>query len=340
MVKIMPPFVGIGQTTWFRGTSDAIFRNLNFVHDQDPQDVIILSGEHIYHMNYKHAIEFHHAHNANLTIVGKRMPRECLSLRFGYLKEDKKHRVTFFKEKPKEFLSDFISMGIYIFKKDFLINLLYERAESGPTQNLVFDVIEPIASGPGVFAYEFKGYWEYLETVQSYYEANMELLKNDPPIKPGEWEIATNMEDRALASRPPKYFCCNAQVKDSLISPGGDIAGKLVRSVLSPGVIIEQGAIVEDSIIMHDCLIKKGARLKNLIADKNVVFERDCMVGGGRVKKGKNPEIPPSTKKLTIVGKGAVIGEKVKIACNSQVYPNKDLSAFEGTEFPSGINIK
>jgi len=340
MVKIMPPFVGIGQTTWFQGTSDAVYRNLNLVYDLDPEDVIILSGEHIYQMDYNRALAFHREHDADLTIVALRMPREKLTLRYGYLKKDKDNRVTLFKEKPKDYLSDLVSIGIYIFKKDVLIKNLKERGETGSTQNLVFDVIEPMAAGPGVFAYEFDGYWDYLANVNHYYETSLGLLEKDPAVKPGPWEIVTNLEDRALGYRPPLYIGPSAETEQCLISPGCRIEGTVRNSVLSPGVEVQEGALVEDSILMHDCLIRKGAHIRGVVSDKNVLFGEDCTVGGKVKKEVRNPELPDVPSDLTIVGKGAIIGEKVNIGGYSQVYPDMDLGNYKGTDFAPGINIR
>jgi glucose-1-phosphate adenylyltransferase len=340
IIKIMPPFVGVGQTTWFRGTSDAVFRNLNFVHDLDPRDVIVLPGEHIYHMDYRNALEFHRSHDANLTIVGKHLPPEQLSLRFGYLKADENNAVTFFKEKPSEILGNFVSIGIYIFKKDYLIEEITKRAESGLTQNLVFDVIEPIAAMPGVYVYEFDGYWEYLENIDNYYQTSMRLLEKDSPIKPDKWEITTNLEDRALGYRPPVYIGESAHLEDSLVSPGSIIEGTVRRSILSPGVRVHQGAVIEDSILMHDCEALQGVHIKRTVSDKNVVFAKNARVGGVMKKSIQNPELPELKHGLTIIGKGAVIGEDISIDCCSQVYPGKDLTSYKGTQFAPGINIK
>ncbi|HPB31803.1 MAG TPA: sugar phosphate nucleotidyltransferase [Candidatus Sumerlaeota bacterium] len=339
MIKIMPPFVGVKHTTWFRGTTDAIMRNMNFVRDLDADEVMILSGEHIYHMDYAKALAFHRERNADLTIVGKRMPREKLSLSYGFI-QAADGRVTMFKEKPNDYISDLVSIGIYIFKRDVLEEELAARGESGSTQNLVYDVIEPLYQTRKVFAYEFDGFWDYVRTVNDYYGISMSLLQGDPPVKPAEWEIVTNLEDRSLDSRNPVFFGKSAVAGESLISPGCRIEGRAVNSILSPGVIIEEGASVENSIIMHDCVVRQGARVKSVIADKNVVFERDCIVGGRFTRETENTELPVSSAGLTVVGKGVIIGEKVEVGGCSQVYPDMDLRSYAGTRFAPGVNIK
>lgn len=341
IVKIMPPFVGVGQTTWFQGTSDAIYRNLNFIYDMNPDDVIILSGEHIYSMDYNKALQMHHEKNADLTIVGKKLPPERLSQRFGYVQKDSDGRVTLFKEKPKELISDFISIGIYIFKRDVLLNELNIRwQEARFTQNFVIDVVEPITQKLRAFAYEFDGFWEYLENVNKYYETTMKLLEENPPIDLVNWEIVTNLEDRGLGSRFPGYIGNKARLENAMISPGCRIEGSVIRSVLSPGVVVEDGAVVEDSILMHDCIVHQGAHVQKVVADKNVIFSQNCSVGGEMRKDKKNLEIPDSPLGLSIMGKGAVIGEDVRIGGLSQVYPGMDLRSYAGTHFAPGVNIK
>jgi glucose-1-phosphate adenylyltransferase len=341
MIKIMPPFVGIGHTIWFQGTSDAVYRNLNFVHDLNPDDVIILSGEHIYHMDYNEPLKFHHEKDADLTIVGQRLPAERLSLRFGFIEADKDNRVTMFKEKPPELLSNFISIGIYIFKKDALLNEFNRRLQEARfTQNFVIDVVEPITKSLNVFAYESGGFWEYLENVNKYYQITMQMTGKDNPINLVDWEIVTNPEDRRLGTRNPVFMGRGANIEDSLISPGCRIEGTVIRSVLSPGVIVEEGATVMDSIIMHDSIIRKESCIQKVISDKNVTIEQNCSIGGEMRKDKNNPELPDSPLGLTILGKGAIIGEDIKIGGLSQVYPGMDLRSYSGTHFAPGVNIK
>ncbi|HOE62491.1 MAG TPA: sugar phosphate nucleotidyltransferase [Candidatus Sumerlaeota bacterium] len=341
IVKIMPPFVGVGQTTWFQGTTDAVYRNLNFIYDLNPDDVIILSGEHIYCMDYSKVLQMHREKNADLTVVGKKLPKERLSHRFGYIQKNGDNRVTLFKEKPKELISDFISIGIYIFKRDVLLNEInMRRQEARFTQNFVIDIVEPITQKMRAFVFEFDGFWEYLENVNKYYETNMKLLDEKPPIDLVNSEIVTNLEDRGLGSRFPGYIGNKARLENSMISPGCRIEGNVIRSILSPGVVLEEDAVIEDSILMHDCVVQKGARIQKVLADKNVIFCRNCSVGGEMHKDKKNPEIPDSPLGLSIMGKGAIIGDDIKIGGLSQVYPGMDLRTYAGTHFAPGVNIK
>ena len=339
-VKIMPPFMGVGKTEWYKGTADAVLHNLNFVYDLNPDNVLILSGEHVYQMNYQDVIRFHLEHDADATLVGVHLPDERLSLRFGYIKADADHRVTFFKEKPAEFLSNFVSAGICVFKKTALIEKLLEDSNRPTTHNLAADIIQPMVSEGRVYAYTFTGFWDYLEHIGAYYEANTLMCHSDSQIQPGQWGILTNPEDRNLGFRPSSHITSSATVSESAISPGCSIAGTVIRSVLSPGVQVEKGAVVEDSIIMHDTRVSRGAHLCRVISDKDAIFEPDCVVGGKEGYPEGNSELPQNRAGLVVVGKGAVIARKTKIEPGCQVYPHVDLRQSSRRHFPSGHNIK
>jgi glucose-1-phosphate adenylyltransferase len=341
IVKIMPPFMGVGKTEWYKGTADALLRNLNFVYDLNPDNVLILSGEHVYQMNYEEVIRFHLEYDADATLVGVNIANERLSSRFGYLKADAQHRITFFKEKPHEFLSNFVWTGICVFKKAMLIEKLIEDSSRPTTHNLAADIIQPMVSeGARVYAYTFTGFWEYLEHISAYYETNLLLCQSDSPIQPGQWGILTNPEDRNLGFRPASHISSSATVTESIISPGCSIAGTVIRSVLSPGVKVEKDAIVEDSIIMHDSVVSHGAHLCRIISDKDALFEPDCIVGGKVGFTEVNPELPHNSAGLVVIGKGAVIGEKTKVEPGCQVYPQVDLRQISRRHFPGGQNIK
>lgn len=339
-VKIMPPFVGVGKTEWYKGTADALLHNLNFVYDLNPDNVLILSGEHVYQMDYQDVVRFHQEHDADATLVGVHMPDERLSRRFGYMKGNANHRVTFFKEKPPEFPSNFIFTGICVFKKRVLIEKLVEDSNRPTTHNLAADIIQPMVAEGNVCAYTFTGFWDYLEHIDGYYEANMLVCQSDSQLQPGQWGILTNPEDRDLGFRPSSHIASSATVSESAISPGCFIAGTVVHSVLSPGVRVEKDAVVEDSIIMHDSTVSSGAHLCRVVSDKDAIFEPDCIVGGKANCPGSNPELPQNFAGLVVIGKGAVIARKAKIEPGCQVYPKIDMRQISRRHFTGGQNIK
>jgi len=300
-IRIMPPFVGVGKIEWYRGTADAIYQNLNLVYDWNPSYVIICSGEHIYNMDFGEVVAFHESEGNDLTIVEKQLPPERLSERFGYVTSDETGRVSRFDEKPHRPPCDRVSIGVYVFTTDVLIEQLERLGQGEKCFNLARDIIPPMVKTHKVMTYRFDGYWNYLETVGDYYKANLSLLDDSPEIDLEGWEVLTNLEDRSLGRRPSGFFGPSAEVADSLIGPGCRIEGRVERSIISPGVVVERGALVSHSILMHDTLVKEGARVHQTIADKDVVFERNCKVG---FEADDSPDAPI---RLTLVGKRFVV---------------------------------
>jgi len=300
-VRLMPPFVGVGKIEWFRGTADAIYQNINFIYDWNPSYVIICSAEHVYSLDFGDVIAFHEAADADLTIVEKQASADLLSKRFGYVVSDAEGRVLRFDEKPATPPSDRISIGIYVFNKNGLIQQLERLAQGEKCFNLARDIIPSMIDGHRVVTYPFRGYWNYLETVADYYDASMSLLGDSPEIDLAGWGIETNPNDRGLRRRPSAIVGPTATVRDSLISPGCQIEGTVERSILSPGVVVERDALVCDSILMHDVQVGRGARCYRVVSDKDAVFERGSDAG--------SPASGPSLNRsnLTLIGKGFTV---------------------------------
>ncbi|MFC1601163.1 glucose-1-phosphate adenylyltransferase family protein [Candidatus Sumerlaeota bacterium] len=313
MMRIMPPFVGIGKTDWYRGTGDAIYRNLDFVRRWQPDAVIICSGDHVSHIDYADIVRFHREHDADITAVSKTLPAEQISPRFGRLVcEPDGLVVREFVEKPAEHSSNRISIGVFVFKTKVLRQLL-ENMQASKGHNLARHVVAPAPQSYRVLNYESPGYWNYLEDVVAYYQANMALLGPSPAIDLPGWEIVTNPEDRDQGYLPPIFMGKDSHVSDSLISAGCRLDGRVVRSVLSPGVIVEQGAIVEDSILMHDCRVGPNCHLQYIVSDKDALFEPNCHIGrqlGAQPPNGAPAVGAPAVGRPTLIGKGVRIDAK------------------------------
>jgi len=297
-LRIMPPFVGVGNIEWFRGTADAIYQNLNFIYDWNPEHVIICSAEHVYSLDFADLLAFHKAVGADLTVVDKALPPDRLSRRFGYVLSDGEGRVTQFVEKPETPPTNRISIGIYVFEKDVLVERLERLGQGEKSFNLARDIIPGMVRTHRVVRYACEGYWNYLETVEDYYRANRSLLGEEAPIDLEEWEVLTNLNDRELARRPSAFFGASAAVRDSLISPGCRIEGTVENSVLSPGVVVEAGAVVRDSVLMHDVRVEQDTRLSQVVSDKDVVFGRGTVLGVCEEMADER------LLQLTLVGKG------------------------------------
>ncbi len=341
ILKMMPPFMGVHQTEWFKGTADGIARNLDFILDSPAEHILILSCEHLYKMDYREVLAYHLEKNAAMTLVVNRQPQALCSTRLGYCTVNPANgRLTQLIEKPQTPPHDVISTGITFFRRDVLLSALRQYEKNPVTHNFTRDVMIPLIEKEVCYGFEFKGYWNYLEDIGQYYDVHMDMTRGASPVDPGAWDVMTNLDARLLGSAPPTYYAPTARVADSLISPGGRIAGAVSRSIISPGVCIEEGAVVEDSILMSHCTVGAGARLKRVIADKDVIFAPECQVGWeGEALPGVNPELPRDHRQIVVIGKAARIAPGMRIAPAAQVYPGTDTEAMGIRSIASGQNI-
>lgn len=310
-VQILQPYKGRFDTDWYAGTADAVTQNLNFVRQGRPEYVLILSGDHIYQMDYSLLIDFHREKNADATICTIQVPLDEGS-RFGIVDVDNDYRVRDFVEKPANPPGNLASMGVYVFNYDVLDRLLRED-DQNPDSNNDFgkDIIPTmIRDQMRVFAYAYTGYWIDVGTVEAFWEAHMDLLSSPPSLNLNDrtWVIHTLSEER-----PPVRINTGAIIKDSLITDGSTISEEAVieRSVLSPGVFVGPGAIVRESIILNDAYIEAGAVVERCIIDKIAVIGKGARVGQisdigdlGITSIGKNTHIPAGYT----VGRNVVLG--------------------------------
>ncbi len=313
-VRIYSPYKARGSSDWYMGTADAVQQNFRFIKSSDPDFVLILSGDHIYVMNYDALIAFHIDHQADVTICSIRVPIEDAS-RFGILNVDKSYRVTDFEEKPQQPKSDQVNMGVYLFNIELLDKVLWEdRTEDDSSHDFGKDILPRlIAEGSRVYAFPYSGYWVDVGTVESYWKAHMDLLVEPAPIDLNDrsWVIHTRTEER-----PPVRISSGAQVSDSMITDGCVLSSDAIveRSVLSPGVRVMPGAVVRESVILTEAVIQPGAKVERSIIDKRVNIGENAVVGGidltgdpAITMIGKNSQLP---EKL-IVEPGAVIATDV-----------------------------
>ena len=264
---------------WYSGTANAIYQNMYFVDRYDPQLLLVLSGDHIYKMDYRRLIAFHEKNQADCTIAVMRVPMEEAS-RFGILNTDENLRVVEFDEKPAQPKNDLASMGIYVFNwqriREFLIaDEQDENSAHDFGKNVLPAMLE---SGCRMFAYPFDGYWKDVGTAQSLWESNMELLEPDPAIALSDdsWRIYARS-----ANEPPHYIGPTAEVSSSLISEGCEVFGKVENSVLFSGVTVEAGARIRDSVVMAGTNVESGAVVERSIIDENCRIGKDAVVGDG-----------------------------------------------------------
>jgi glucose-1-phosphate adenylyltransferase len=315
-VRIFQPYKGRSDTDWYMGTADALQQNFTFIKEGSPDDVLVLSGDHIYEMNYAKMIAFHRDHQAALTIATLRVSLEDAT-RMGILATDAEYRVTEFVEKPKNPPGTLASMGIYVFDLQALDEQLrYDAGKPGSSHDFGKDLIpNMIQAGLPVYAYPFSGYWVDVGTIDSYWRAHMDLLRHPPVLDLNDrsWIIHTRSEER-----PPVLVLNGATVRDSLVTDGCVIApGAVVeRSVLSPGVYVGPEAVVRESIVLTDTSIEAGAHVERTIIDKQATIGHNARVGRiepdvpdlGITTIGKSAQIPGNT----VVGRGCVVSANVR----------------------------
>ena len=306
-VHILSPYQAKKKSSWYEGTANAIYQNMNFMQKYNPDYVLILSGDHIYKMDYADMLRSHKATGADCTIAAIEVPMKEAS-RFGILNTNEDGSIYQFEEKPKEPKSNLASMGIYIFTASKLFKYLKEDEEN-PSSSKDFgkDVLPAMLNaGEKMYSYRFKGYWKDVGTISSLWESNMDLLGADPAFDVGDadWRIHSR---NPLA--PPEYIGKNATVHNSMVALGCEIEGTVEHSILAAGVVVEEGALVKDSVIMAETVIKKGAKVIYSILDENCVVEENAVVGQD---KTENAGI-------------AVLGREVKIAKGTSVAGGKIL---------------
>jgi glucose-1-phosphate adenylyltransferase len=332
-VQILQPSLGTVQSDWYQGTADAIYRNLLHLRRRRCEQVLVLSGDHVYKMDYNVLFAFHQANRALMTVAVTEVPEDMVSS-FGILETDRSGRVTAFKEKPRHSTSRLASMGVYLFDRDALMRWLIEDAANpDSTHDFGKDLLPKLVErAEGVYAYRFPHYWQDVGTLDSYYESNMAFLSENPPLNLNdpEWVIHTQSADR-----PPVRFEPGARIGRSLIANGCRVAGEVVRSVLFPGVTVAPGAVVHDSIVMHDTVVGRGSVLDRAILDKNVRIGDGVRVGVGGETIPNRACPDHLSSGLTLVGKSAVLPEGLSVGRNVRIGAHVTRDDFTA-DVPSG----
>ena len=326
-VSVLPPYEKVGKTEWYTGTANAIYQNLAYMESFNPDYVLILSGDHIYKMDYEVMLDFHKAHGADVSIAVMPVPMEEAS-RFGIVVADDNGKILEFQEKPKEPKSNLASMGIYIFTwqalKEALITL-QDQSNCDFGKHVIPYCHE---KGETLVAYEYNGYWKDVGTLGSYWEANMELIDIIPEFNLYEefWKIYTKND-----ILPPQYVSADAVIEKSLVGDGTEIYGEVYNSIIGCGVVIEEGAVVRDSIIMQNTVIKAGAVINKSIVAENAVI-------GERAQLGVGEEVPNKVKPAVYAFGLAVIGENAVIPPDVQIGKNTAVTGVTVPEdYPDGI---
>ena len=312
-VHVLPPYQKASGSDWYKGTANAIYQNINFIERYEPEYVLILSGDHIYKMDYSKMLAYHKEQGADCTIAVLEVPWAEAS-RFGIMTANTEGVITKFEEKPKEPKSNLASMGIYIFTWKKLREYLERDETDKNSENDFGKNIIPtmLADGQRMCAYPFEGYWKDVGTIDSLWEANMDLLNPNVPLD--VWDENWKIYSRT-AGQPPHHISAQAHVENAMITEGCEVEGEVDFSVLFSNVKVRSGAVVRDSIVMPGCVIEEGAQVHYAILAENVVVKKGAIVGA-------RPEHMEDLDKWGV----AVIGAGVTIGAGAKVLPKAMIS--------------
>lgn len=309
-VHVLSPYQKKSKLAWYEGTANAIYQNLNFIKMYNPEYVLILSGDHIYKMDYSKMLRAHIENKADCTIAAIEVPLKEAS-RFGILNTREDDSIYEFEEKPKQPKSNLASMGVYIFTAEKMYKYLEEDDENPDSSKDFGKNVLPamLNAGERMFAYRFDGYWKDVGTISSLWEANMDLLGDNPAFDVSDttWKIHSR---NPLA--PPEYQGEKAIVTNSMLALGSEIYGTVENSVLSSNVIVEEGAVVKDSVIMSGSIIKTGATVNYAIIDEDVLVDEGAVIG----------EDKSEAKGIAVLGRKIRIGKKAKVLAGSIIDKN------------------
>lgn len=330
-VTVLPPYESNDGSDWYSGTANAIYQNLRYMENYNPEYVLILSGDHIYKMDYEAMLDFHKQNNADVTIAAFPVPIEEAS-RFGVVVTDENAQIVEFEEKPENPKSNLASMGIYIFSWPVLREALIHLKDQSNCDFGKHIIPYCHEKGQRIFAYEFNGYWKDVGTLGSYWEANMELIDLIPEFNLYEefWKIYTNQ-----SVVEPQYIGPNASISKAIIGAGDVIDGEVSGSVFGPGVKVGKGSVIRDSIIMSGTTIGENCVIEKAIIAEDTVVGDDVKIGIGEEKESKlNSSIYGFG--LAVIGQGTVIPNGVTIGKNTAVRGETSLEDYPGNELESG----
>lgn len=334
-VTVLSPFVKGTEGAWYSGTANAIYQNIRFIDGYDPEYVLILSGDHVYKMDYSQMLEAHKANGADATIAVLEVPLSDAN-QFGIMNTNEEGRIVEFEEKPENPKSNLASMGIYIFTWKTLRKALIEDSTKHEDSDFGKHIIPTlIEATQNVYAYRFNTYWKDIGTIESYWQANMELTHTLPEFNLYDefWKIYTNLD-----YQPPQFIGNTARVEKSLLSEGCEVYGNVYNSILGPKVVIEEGATVRSSIIMQDCIIKKDAVLDRCIVSENSIIGENTYIGQGE-------DIPHQTKPhiyssgITVVGTFTEIPPNIVIGKNCEISGQTLQEHYENNKLESGCSL-
>ncbi len=316
-ISVLPPYIGSEGAEWYRGSADAVYKNLDFVRYHNPEEILILSGDHIYSMDYREMINYHHEKNADVTVAFKKVPKkEAHRFGIGMLDDEdgeRGGRITGYWEKPHEPQSDWASLTVLCFKPEVLFKVLKDNQRSGSYEfgNDILPML--MQSGHKLYGYKFDGYWGYTRTVEEYWQSSMDLIGENPLIDMERWGLRSNLDHRGIRDFQPVLIGDNATIHNSLVYNGCKIEGEVRNSILFPGVHVGKGSIVDNSVLFFNNELGEQCRLTKVIADVNSTYGNGVVIGA---------EEDPESSPVTVIGWANHIPAETKIGPGCAIYPH------------------
>ncbi|MGM0501418.1 MAG: glucose-1-phosphate adenylyltransferase [Bacillota bacterium] len=333
-VNLLPPSTGKQGGSWYQGTAHAVYQNIDYIKQNNPKYIVILSGDHVYKMDYSDMIHYHESSKADLTIAAQRVSKEEAK-RFGILETDKDLRVTNFEEKPDDPPNNLASMGIYIFSTEALLDIL-ENCCTEENSDFGHHIIPPMIKNKKVYSYEFNGYWKDVGTIECLWKTNLALAGPIPKLNlyDENWKIHTRSKEK-----PPVKFGYKGKAIQSLVSNGSIINGTVENSVIGSGVFVKEGAVVRDAVIFNNTVIKENSIIYKAIIDKKVVIGANSHIGFGNdlTVNFEHPELLNCG--LTVIAKHSKIPDNMQIGRNCRIFSYLNESDFEEQVIPSGSTV-
>jgi len=323
-VRFLPPYIGMDHSQWYRGTADALYQNIDFLELHRPDDVLIVSGDHAYSMDYTPLLRFHMERDADVTLGFT--PMEVDPSRFGIAELNAEGRIMSYMEKPKHPRTNLASMTVYVFRREVLVEELRRHAHASPEERKTYHIYDEILphmmAHRRAFGWVHYGQWEYARTLDAYYAAHQNMLGASPSIDLGAWNVRTNTMMRRASPPPPTRHYPGAEVIDSLIASGCHIAGQVERSVLSPDVHVAKGAIVRNSVLWEKVVVEEGAVLDGVICDKRCVIGKGARLGTDEGEAPPNDELPGSLRSgVSVLGMDVQVPASSRVGKNCIIYP-------------------
>jgi glucose-1-phosphate adenylyltransferase len=327
-ITLLPPFQGMHAADWYKGTADALYQNLDFIEASKPKAVIIISGDHIYEMDYNELIRFHKDTGADVTAAFVEIEKGDMS-RFGQavISDDDPRggKVLSYQEKPIIPISKWVSMTVYVFKPEILKKLLIENIIAS-SHELGRDILPVLTNYYNFYGYKFKGHWAYSRTLDEYWTANMDTLGENPALNIDKMKLRTNLDHEAIRDRDSALIGKNAGINNARVYNGVKVEGKVENSILFPGVMVEEGAEVKDSILFFDTHIGPGVKIAKTITDIGVSIGKSSIIGS-------------ETGELTTVGINTRIPKNISIGSGCSVHPNLMSEDFKINEYGNSLVI-